>query len=128
MADRRNNQKGIRIFTNDFNRGVKHFKDKNYSQYGSAGSLRFFNYAKHFITDVKRVVLLYDNKHWYRMKIITGNGYEFFFYGCSFGYYGEGSRTSAEILKQLGFKESQIKKVFDLKDHMSGSDKLTLIK
>ena len=122
--------KGQLVLKNDINRGVTTIKDKNYHEMGGGTrfSLMFFDKVKHLLTDTYKAELLFDNKHWYRLRISTKSGLTVSFHGCSFGYGGEGSRGSYQILSNLGFSEKQCRKVFEHRDHMSGSDKLLLFK
>jgi hypothetical protein len=111
--------KGQNILKADLERGVMHIKDKNYNPWCNGVtkySLIFFNHImKNHGEKVGKVIsaeLKYDMKNHHRLYLKTENGYELSFYGCSSGYYGEGSRGSADILERCGFTEKQIQRVF----------------
>lgn len=118
------------MLKNDILRGVSTLKDKNYHELGGISKYSgiFFDKVKHLLTDTYKAELLFDNKHWYRMKVSTKSGITVSFYGCSFGYGGEGSRMSAEILHKLGFNVKQCQKVFESRHHFSKPDKLVFFK
>ena len=121
---------GQLVLKNDINRGVTTIKDKNYHNMGGGTrfSLMFFDKVQHLLTDTYKAELLFDNKHWYRLRISTKSGLNVSFHGCSFGYFGEGSRGTVEILSKLGFSDKQCRKVFEHRDHMTKSDKRVLYK
>jgi hypothetical protein len=122
---------GQTILKRDIQRGVTHIKDKNYNLYANGitkQSLEFFKHIEKYMSPVKRAILQYDSKNWYRLKLFTITGQTVIFYGCSFGYHGEGSRGSYEILTKVGFSDKQAKKVFDRKDHFNKPDQLTLVR
>lgn len=126
------NFKGKKHLLLDIKRGVKLIKDYNYKGYyeSTRSSLEFFHNTKEIIQylEVEKAQLEYTRKHNYRLRIFTKSGHVFVFTGCSFGYTGEGSRGSKEILQELGFKPKQYNKVFEHRDHMTKDDKMTLRK
>jgi hypothetical protein len=117
----------------DFINGVTSFKDKNYNPYCNGvtkQSLNFFDYLleKGFFEtkEVYRVDLKFSKKHWYSLTLYTIHGYSFSFYGCSFGYGGEGSRGSKYILDKCGFSKTD--RVFKHKNHFEQSDMMRFFK
>ena len=100
---------------NDIRRGVKHLSEHSYSNlYGATrSSLEFIREAfKHDIGEALKVDFKHTKKKWYTVTISTSKGYTVQVKGLSFGYYGEGSRGSKEVLEMLGFNEKQQKRVF----------------
>lgn len=123
---------GQKILKSDIERGVSTIKDKNYNPYCNGVtkfSLAFFDKVKHLLTDTYKAELIYDTKHHYCLRVSTKSGLVVSFHGCSFGYSGEGSRGSVEILVKLGFTVKQCQRIFLYRNHMTVKfDKLTLFR
>jgi hypothetical protein len=100
----------------DIARGVKFLSEGSYSNVlGSTKSSALFCLAlkKHIdFSLVYRADFKHNNKHWYTVTLHFRNGYVVQLKGFSFGYWGEGSRGSMAILKDCGFKDWQIEKLF----------------
>ena len=109
----------------DIERGVKFLSEGSYSNVmGSTKSSALFCLAlkKHLdFSLVYRVDFKFNNKHWYTVQLYFRTGHVVQLKGFSYGYWGEGSRGSMAILKECGFKISQIEKIF-----VHGADKKTL--
>lgn len=125
--------KGIRLIKKDLQNGVTLIKDKNYNPYCQGVtrySVMFFNYLvkKGMLSKEKvyRADLKYSQEHWYSLTLHTTDGFRFSFYGVTFGYVGEGSFGTAEILLSCGF--NQVKRVFQKREHMASSDMIRLFK
>ena len=99
----------------DVARGVRFLNESSYSNfYGvTRYSLEFVQYVfrKFEVGEVVKVEFK-TVKNNYRVYITTSNGFTIVAHGLSFGYFGEGSRGSREVLELLGFSEKQISKVF----------------
>lgn len=126
--------KGTKQLERDFVRGVKLIRDKNYEPYANGVTKYSINFFKHLVDEgylipdeVYRADLEYDKKHHYRLTLHTIDEYRFSFHGVSFGYGGEGSRGSAEILKACGF--NNYKRAFsEFRKHMNDHDIIRLFK
>lgn len=127
--------KGIRLLEKDFLvNGVKLIRDKNYNSYCNGGTRFSLEFFKHLVDkgylnvdEVYRADLNFHKKHWYSLTLHTKDGYRFSFHGVSFGYGGEGSRGSAEILKACGFKN--YKRAFDEhRSHFEKADSMRMFK
>jgi hypothetical protein len=102
----------------DINRGVKFLSERSYSNVtgSTKSSALFMLQVKKVIdlTKVYRVDLKYtSNKHWYTVELFTKDGYHIQLKGCSYGYYGEGSRGTYAVLRECGFPEKRIQRIFE---------------
>ncbi len=125
--------KGLKELERDFVNGVKLIRDKNYEENCNGVtkySLKFFKYLVKegylIPSEVYRADLIYDKKNWYRLVLHTIDGYRFSFHGVSFGYTGEGSRGSVEILQECGFKN--VKRILQHREHFEEKDSIKLFK
>lgn len=109
----------------DLQRGVKFLNEQAYSNVsGSTRSSALFCLAlkKHLdFSLVYRVDFKHNTRHWYTVRLFFRNGYVVQLKGFSYGYWGEGSRGSMAILKECGFKDEQIKRIF-----VHGADKKSI--
>lgn len=100
----------------DIARGVKFLSEGSYSNVtGSTKSSALFCLAlkKHLdFSLVYRVDFKKTNKHWFTVQLYFKNGYVVQLKGFSYGYYGEGPRGSMAVLKECGFNDKQINKLF----------------
>lgn len=121
--------RGQIILKKDIARGVKLLKDGSYhyNTGSTSSSLEFFKHVSKYMSQAKKAVLKYSHKHGYNLSVFTMTGQQVVFQGCSFGYAGQGSRASVEILKALGFNERQVSKVMKNRD-VKNNDKMTLQK
>lgn len=126
--------KGIRLLEKDFVNGVRLIRDKNYNPLCNGitrFSLQFFHHLVKEgvlnVNDVYRADFSYSKKHWYSLTLHTVDGYKFSFHGVSFGYSGEGSRGSAEILKACGFRNYK-RPFMEDRNHYDKSDSYMMFK
>lgn len=118
----KNYKKGISTLTlkKDIKRGVKHINEESYNKYHgiTTFSVNFIQYVLNEcnVGNVSKVEFTKSYKNHYTVKFYTDLGYTIVGKGLSFGYFGEGSRASREILHQLGFSDRQCNKVFKKSD------------
>jgi hypothetical protein len=110
----------------DIRRGVKFLSESSYSNVcgSTKSSVLFVAQVMKFI-DIKkvyRVDLKHNNKHWYTVRLFTKDGYVIQLKGCSYGYYGEGSRGTWAVLNACGFDS----KKFEKRIFAHGADKHTI--
>lgn len=102
------------ILKSDIVRGVKFINEQAYSNVcGSTRSSALFiqQVAKYInLSLVYRVDLKHNNKHWYTVRLFTKDGYVIQLKGCSYGYYGEGSRGTYAVMKECGFDPKKFEK------------------
>jgi hypothetical protein len=102
----------IKTLNADIKRGVKTLNDKSYTYRGvTSYSLKFWSKVRGLVGQVVKAEFVEDY-HGYKLFLTTDKGYRVGLFGCSFGYWGEGCRGSAQVLKDCGFTNAQIKKVF----------------
>jgi hypothetical protein len=111
---------------NDINRGVKFLSESSYSNAlgCTKSSILFIMKLRNRInlSKVYRVDLKYTpTKHWYTVELFTKDGFHIQLKGCSYGYYGEGSRGTYAVLKECGFDEKRIQRIFEI-----GADKKSI--
>lgn len=99
----------------DIERGVKFINEQAYSNVcgSTRSSALFMQYVSKFVnlSLVYRVDLKYTpQKHWYTVRLFTKNGYVINLKGCSYGYYGEGSRGTWAVLTACGFNPKKFEK------------------
>lgn len=107
-----------RTLKKDIARGVKFLSDIAYAKDGGStrGSMRFIQeVAKHIdLGKTYRAALTFENGgKWYTLKLFTKDGYTIMLKGCSFDYFGEGSRGSFAALTFCGFKPKQIERILN---------------
>ena len=115
------------ILRKDIERGVKFLSETSYSHiWGCTRSSALFcmELRKYIDFDlVYRVDMALTQQHHYTVRLFTKDGYTIQLKGFSFGYWGEGSRGSLAILREIGFKRKQINRIFN-----HGVDKVRLIR
>lgn len=114
-----------KILRNDLARGVKFLSESSYSIINGStkSSAIFMLKLKNLIdiTKVYRVDLKKTTRHWYTLELYTKDGFHIQLKGCSYGYYGEGSRGSYAVLRECGFDEKRIQRIFE-----HGADKKSI--
>ena len=115
-----------RTLRKDLERGVKFLSETSYSNANGStkSSALFMLKLKNLIdiTKVYRVDLKYTpTRHWYTLELYTTDGFHIQLKGCSYGYYGEGSRGTYAVLRECGFSEKRIQRIFE-----HGADKKSI--
>lgn len=102
------------ILKSDIERGVKFINEQAYSNVcgSTRSSALFIQQVAKFVdlSNVYRVDLKHNNRHWYTVRLFTKTGYVINLKGCSYGYYGEGSRGTWAVLKACGFNPNKFEK------------------
>jgi len=90
-----------------------YIRDKEF--YGITGvtrySLMFWNQIKDRLNTIIEAQMLFSDRNWYRLMLTTADDVKIVLYGCSSGYHGEGSRGTAQILKEAGFNPKRVDEV-----------------
>lgn len=98
----------------DIERGVKFLSEGSYSNVcgSTRSSALFIQQVAKFVdlSKVYRVDLKHNNRHWYTVRLFSKDGYVIQLKGCSYGYYGEGSRGTYAVLTACGFNPAKFEK------------------
>jgi hypothetical protein len=109
------------VLKRDLERGVKFLNEMAYSNQGGctrSSALFCLELKKHIdLSLVHRVDFKKTRGHWFTVTAYTTDGYTIQLKGFSFGYWGEGSRGSMAFLKECGFNDKQINKIFTIADN-----------
>lgn len=109
------------ILKRDIERGVKFLNEMAYSNAGGctrSSAMFCLELKKHIdFSQIYRVDFKKTRGHWFTVTAHTHDGYTIQLKGFSFGYWGEGSRGSMAFLKECGFSDTQIKKIFTIADN-----------
>lgn len=104
------------VLRKDIDRGVKFLSERAYSNIsGSTRSSALFCLELKKYIDfslVYRVDMVNTDRHWYSVRLFTRDGFEILLKGFSFGYWGEGSRGTLAVLRECGFSQEQIQRIF----------------
>lgn len=99
----------------DIKNGITVLEEKSYSDmYGTtkASLLFYLELKKHINMDnIYSAHFRQSENGNYNVILYSKDGYTIMFNGLSFGYYGEGSRGSMDILKDIGFTAEKVEQV-----------------